>query len=657
MSRLPGREPIPFHHRWQGGSPSSTRLAAWHRIPTAGTVPAMDSLLIRYGTATAAAATLLAAGCQSPSFLDDSPASKVQPSLRAVVDDAIDQEIGSFAGDPGSEVLRRTEPYVTEVEKTLADRREELDQISPAMSETTREEPLGPDLVGNPQGEVRVGLEEIVRRAVANNLGVKSARIEPAINREEVIRAQAVFDYVLFAGADLASTDEPTVVPVINSIPLGTPYDVNDRYRFETGIRRRSEWGGVATLSTDLTRFSSHDAGIDFDPDPAYSAAVRLGLVQPLMRGFGRDVNTASIRIAENAASRSVAELERDLLNLVEDTERAYWTLVFSWRELEVRMWLVEVGEQVRDVLAERRAFDTRLAQYADAVATVERRKSEVIRAQRAVRRASDSLKSLLNDPALSIGSESILHPTDDLMQSPVDYNLRETMITALDRRPEIRAALLVIDDTEIAQLVADNMRLPILDLRAEVAWLGLDDGVGGAYSNTTDGKFMNYVLGAFFELPLGNREADAAFRQARLRRTRALLGYRQTVESVILDVKSALRDVIANYELIQASRSSRVAQAENLRALLVEEEMLAGLTPEFLNLKFQQQERLASARAQELASIAAFDASVAQLHRAMGTGLDVHRISLDIVEDPTEADALALPGWAPPREGEGATN
>ena len=107
-----------------------------------------------------------------------------------------------------------------------------------------------------------------------------------------------------------------------------------------------------------------------------------------------------------------------------------------------------------------------------------------------------------------------------------------------------------------------------------------------------------------------------------------------------------ALRDVITNFDLISASRSFRVAQAENLRALLVEEELLASLTPEFLNLKFQQQERLATAREQELASLRNFDAAIASLYRAMGTGLEMHQIDLEVVPNPAAADALVTSGW-----------
>ena len=87
-----------------------------------------------------------------------------------------------------------------------------------------------------------------------------------------------------------------------------------------------------------------------------------------------------------------------------------------------------------------------------------------------------------------------------------------------------------------------------------------------------------------------------------------------------------------------RARRSFRVAQAENLRALLVEEETLASLTPEFLNLKFQRQDGLALARLQEIEALVDFDQAVAELYRAMGIGLEMKQIEFQV------GDPLALP-------------
>jgi len=576
-------------------------------------------------------------GCRSP--LADDDADRL---LRRSVVQAIERELAAV---PAEQWLQTTQPP-GEVETALRERLEELDAIGPSDGRAPHTLDLGPDLTGGRQQAVSVSLQWVMASAVRRNLDIQVARLQPAINEADVVAAEAVFDALFFSNVDFSKTDEPTTVPELMGVELGTPFRTTEEYRFETGLRKRLFSGAEVFLSTELTRFRNLDSSFTLTPDPAYTAAIRLGLAQPLLRGFGSEVNTATIRLTRNADRRSIEQLRSDLLDVVADTESAYWDLVFAWRDLAIQQWLVEVGIEVRDILERRREFDTRLAEYSDAVARVEQRKGNVIRARRRLRAASDFLKQKINDPQLTVGSEAILSPADDTVEAPISYSLRDAMLTAVSNRPEIQQAILAIDDASIREVVADNARLPLLNLSAQLAYLGINDEPGGSYDNVFEGDFIDYVLGLAFEWPIGNRAAEAGFRRARLERSAAVLGYRQAVQAVVLDVKSALRDVISDYQLIGATRSFRVAQAENLRALLVEEETMAGLTPEFLNLKFERQETLARARQEEVLALVNYDSAVAALYRAMGTGLSMNRINIEIVD---QADPLG-PSDAPSR-------
>ena len=95
-------------------------------------------------------------------------------------------------GSSSSEVRRSQAPTrVTtqppaEVERELAERREQLDALSPAMPVNRTPFSLGADLTGADQATVAVGLRRAVSTAVQNNLQVQSSRLQPAINREEL---------------------------------------------------------------------------------------------------------------------------------------------------------------------------------------------------------------------------------------------------------------------------------------------------------------------------------------------------------------------------------------------------------------------------------------------------------------------------------------
>ncbi len=565
---------------------------------------------------------LVITGCRSPlDRVDD------DHDLQRAVMTAIERELKTLPDD-----LKRFETKVqpSATEQALAERREELDAISPALLEHERTFELGSDLTGREQTEVSMSLDQAIQTAVRNNLAVQLAQLQPAITLQDVLAAEAAFDAVFFASVDYTRIDEQTTVPVIAGVPLGSPQQRTDAWRFDTGVRADLITGGSAYAATGFTRTDFRSPGVAISPDPAYDAGIRLGFIQPLLRSFGTDVTQTTIFLTRNIQRRAVEQLRANMLETVADTEAAYWNLVFAWQDLEIRQWLVEEGVQVRDVLERRRDFDARPAEFADAVARIEQRQADVIRARRELRRASDTLKVLVNDPQLSVGSEAVIHPTDKAVASPIQYNLMDSIRTAVVNRPEVEQARLRIDDALIQQRLAANALLPQLDLAAEIEFTGLDDSVGSAYGEIGEG-FINFLLGLTFEAPIGNRAARAEASAARLQRSASLLAYRQAVQQVVLEVKEALRDVVTNYELIQATRSFRVAQAENLRALMVRED-LVGMTPEFLNLKFQQQETLAAARQQELLARVSFDQAVARLYRATGTGLTMHRIDFETV-------------------------
>ena len=268
-------------------------------------------------------------------------------------------------------------------------------------------------------------------------------------------------------------------------------------------------------------------------------------------------------------------------------------------------------------------------AEYADAVATVQGRQAELLRARRLVRATSDRMKIFLNDRAHPLGGEGIIQAADAMPTKTLSFNLRQAVLTGIRERPEIEQALLQIDDASLREEVAKNLRLPQLDLTTEVSYAGLDKDTAEAYDSLSRDDFFSLFVGFSFEFPIGNRAAGAEHEKAILERRATLVGLKQVVQNVITDVKTSLRDVETQFGLIQATRSLRIAQSENLRAFLAEEETREAPTPEFLALKFLRQERLALAEQQEVEALTDYNRALADFHRAIGVGLDRRRVEM----------------------------
>ena len=570
------------------------------------------------------ASILWIAGCASP--LDGQAEDDLKRSVQASVERQL-QEIPEFAPQV-------TQALVDPLAEDFAQRREELREIGPQVDRAGSGLDVGLGIDGTTMPVASLSLQGALHSAVRHNLGIEQVRIEQGIAAAEIVRAEAVFDAVVGAGVNFARIDQDSVEVVGlpgPSLPASSAQDLR-QWGFTTDVTKRLSSGAVVQVGMDLEQQEVLNQPGLIDPNPAWTSAITTGLSQPLLRGFGSDVNTSNIQLARNNDRRSVVRLQNNLLDLLVNVEAAYWNLVMARQQLVIADWLVIEGERIRDILDSRRGFDTTLAQFADAVATVESRKTRVIDARRSVSQAADQLKMLINDPALPVGGEVDLVPADFMVDEPMQYDLRDSVTTALGHSPLMDLAVLSIDDASIQEIVARNGRLPQLDLAAEISWMGLAGSAGSSLGNI-NGEYVDYVMGLQFSQAVGNRAAESVYRQARLQRSAAVIGYRQSVQQVIFDVKSSIRDIKAGYALISQARNFRLAQAENLRALDALRRTLAALTPEFLNLLFQRQERLAEAQLQELKAMVDYNLAVADLERATGKGLEANNIDLLVVE------------------------
>ena len=489
---------------------------------------------------------------------------------------------------------------------------------------------VGFDLMGQETTLVGLTLEQTIQTAVANNLNVEVASFAPAISQSTLTQAEAQFDWLFFASAQY----QDSIIPQAGQGFGGSTSAIRNSSQAadgSVGVSKLLETGGTLELSNSIN-YSNVDSsffGTPPVPNPANSANFGLSLTQPLLSGFGRDTNMAQINLARNAERSSVAMLKSTLIDNAAETEKAYWTLVLRYKELVIRAKLLERGIKVRDDIKARRVQDARQAQVADAVARVERRRSDLLVARSNLRNASDRLKQLMNDPSLPVGSESLIVPREDALSMDISYSLLDAITTGVTNRPEMDIALLAIDDATIRQQVAKNLKLPKLDLQAQVRLLGLDDSFQDAYNDSVETRFVDdWLLGIRFEQPIGNRDGEAGYRRARLERMQSVVSYRRTAQGIVLDIKNALNAVVTNHELIAQSSLSRVAQGEALRSLIVEKDLTnLGYSVERLNLELNQQESLASAEIAEAAALVNYNTAIVDLYAAMGTTLQRSRI------------------------------
>lgn len=561
---------------------------------------------------------LLAGGCETPIAIDTN---------RSLRDSAI-----ATARREAADAQRKPARRATDREDQLKEMgikpelMPELEKMAGPKAYIKGDLPPDTDLLGEPIRVRRISLERSIATAANNNLSVQFARLAPAISEAQLVNAQAAFDWVFFSNLNWNNQNQPRS----STFGAASPFQ-QQATQFNTGLRRPLTTGGQLTVQQELNYIDDTTRNSTVRPNPNSLVGVTLQIDQPLLRGAGSDVALAETRIARNAERGSIASLRRDLIKNITDTEKAYWQLFRSARDVQILKQLLDRGTLTASQVKGRIDLDATPSQIADSTARVERRRADLLRAQAALRQSSDRLKALINDPEVPVGSEVLLMPSDEAIDAPLEFSLLDLIETAITDRPEIEQAILSIDDTAIRKVVADNSRLPRLDLRLQSRFNALGGNPGPVYSDVLNGTFVDYLIGLAFEQPIGNRKAESEYRRRNLERTQAVLSYRNTVQQILVEVKSALVSVTTNYKLITQTRDSRIAASDVLRSLLVEKQLTKAYTVERLDLELNRQESLAAAEREEVQAITDYNSAVADLYAAIGRTLSRNKIDFKV--------------------------
>ena len=506
----------------------------------------------------------------------------------------------------------------SQVLEELEDRLDELEKISGSTANEAEQIGLGPDLMGDVKiKSVAMSLQRVLKLATENNLSGKLARLVPAVRDSQLVQAEAVFDATYFANFNLQKQDTPQPATQLGLDQFGSVQQ--DTRALETGIRKILTTGGQISVSTTFTR-NRRDPSF-FVERTFYEADVLASLQQPLLRNFGADVTTSQIELSNNARDRAMSDLKLTLMNTLANTERVYWELVFAYQALLANQRLNREAEEALRKIIERSIYDASSVEVSQQRAFSAETKFTLYNAQDAVRRASDQLKALIYSSKWSVVGEELIRPLDTMADVPIHFNLYDACLTALQNRPDVQQALVDIKDSSIRQRVADNQRLPLLDLQAQVTYQGISTSRRtDSYDALDDGKFIDYILALVFEMPIGNRSAEAAHKQRKIERIGAVINYRRTAQNAMLEVKSAIRQLQTGYRQIGVARDARLASADTVRAL--RERVKAGATtdPGFIDFKIRREREMTLDEIAEIRSLADYNIAISQYYLVIGT-------------------------------------
>ena len=440
--------------------------------------------------------------------------------------------------------------------------------------------------------------------------------------------------------------------PQLNSFLVGTTALVTDASTTNFGWQKGFLTGGEISLSFENSHQTLNHRRYDLTPFNTSSFGITF--TQPLLRGFGRALNSRFIRVANNSRGQSDLVFEQQVTSTVAAVIRLYWDLVSFNEDVKVRRQTLERAEKLlSDNQAQVEAGTRAPIEVVRARAEVARGRRDLIAAESLVRQQETVLKDFLTrrtvtDP--SVAAVRII-PTDPLR---VDRNehvppASELAENALRQRPDLAQARIQIESTQLALKGSKNALLPSLDLVATVrnnALAGdinpltlsgaaphsadpiLLGGYGTALSQLLRRNFPDYGVGVQLTIPIRNRAAEADYTRDSLALRQQELRLQQLQKQLHVEIENALIAVEQARAMIEAAEREREFQEQALAA--EEEKLTVGASTTFLVVQYQRD--LAQARSAEVAAQAGYVKARAALDRAAGLLLQTHGVSVAAV-------------------------
>lgn len=507
--------------------------------------------------------------------------------------------------------------------------------LPPAAEQPTPAPPVEPPAV------LELTVEEARAAALANNLELQVALIDPTISRQSITEAEAAFEALLFGDATFAKNDRPRLLETVLTVPppAGSPPGTPPRFIRRSGVVGITNESIAATpgVLLPLTTGGTLRAAMPVfqsELDDFHEAGVELSISQPLLRGAGPKVNTHGIRVAKYNAMVIDARTKLQVMSVLADIDRLYWRLYGARRELEVRKHQYD--------LAGRQLERARNLVNAGQVAEVEITRAEsgvaeglegIIVAEGVLQERERELKRAMNRPDVPLESWTIIVPTTP--PNPVQYHLDAPKLAemAMQHRME-----LLEDEIELARQASEidfqrNAVLPMLNLDYTYGINGVGRNYGQAFDALGSKKFEDHVIGVRAELPLGNMAARSALYRAlytRIQRVTSKAGRELTIRQEVLDAVGAIN---TNWQRILAAQRRTILAQRTLEAEQRQFELGLRTSTEVIESQFNVEE----AQLAEVQAIADYEIAQVDLAVATGTLLGATRVRWEPIEPDVE--------------------
>lgn len=469
-----------------------------------------------------------------------------------------------------------------------------------------------------------------VQAAIQQNLDVSIQRLNPAISAADVQAAEGIFDINWVTGLSESENLRP---PGFSSTAFTPIAPANTRtYSYQQQLKGLSPLGTEYTLGFNGSRLQS--SLFTGSPGPQWTMFMGGTVTQPLLKGFGWDVNTTQIRIARKTQDISYQQFIQLVMQTVSNVKQAYYDLHYAIENVKVKELSVDLAKRFLQESRKRMEVGTMARlDVVQAEAELSQREGELIDALRQLDESEVAYKQLISRDVLSI-REVMLVPVDrpSIVAMPLDT--LDSIRQGLDNRPEYLQSKLQLESNHIWLKYYKNSLLPQVDLAASYGYNAINQSnidqdfsqLSKNFDSVFDGEYPSWSAGLTITVPLGNTTARGNFRHWKLAVEQALLSLKKTEQNIIVGVELAVIQARAKAKLIASCQATTRLRQESYAAEV--EKLKAGTSTTYTVLQMQRD--LNDARVTELKAIADYNKALVALSHQEGTILKRSNVTVE---------------------------
>jgi outer membrane protein TolC len=494
-------------------------------------------------------------------------------------------------------------------------------------------------------GLIPLSIDDLINLTLENNLDIGVSRLAPIASEYSIRTNFRPFEPTLQVGASVGrnTSRSQTQLTGVDSVSQLS-------HRYNIGYIQTLQTGADIAVNFVVNRSSSNNAFNTFNP--SWVGQMQYSFTQRLLRGFGRSVNTRSIRIAQNNKTISEVQFERMVIDLVTQTQKSYWDLVFTSEDLKVKQDSLALAE--RTLNDNQRQVDVGTLARIDLVqarSQVATRREELVVSNYTETQFQDQIKKALTrqpDPGLVLARIS---PTQNAQTTqppdPADIlPVADAIRVALENRPELRQASLQLRNTEIEIDYARNQLKPTLDIAAGYTQNGVGGtetirngfgptapivsvvpgGLGDALSEIFRSRTAGYTLEFNMQIPLSNRSQQAEYSRVAVEKRTAEENIKSIEQQIALEVRNAVTAVQMNRARIEAAQVSRELALEQYTA----EQRKFELGASTLRFVLEEQRNRQQAETNWLSAIVNYRKALVDYDHALGVTLKKNNVTIE---------------------------